>query len=186
MGVCKTAAGGCSFYFYKWIAGKPSRTVLGKWPAISVRQAQDAAREAMGRFAKGEDPGEERRKKRREPTLADLWAHWLLHAEAHKKPVSVYEDRLKYNKFLESWGSRRLSSIEKSDVQTLHARVGRENGIYAANRLLALLRAMFYKADEIGFRGGNPAKGIKPLPVNFCAKWQELFMRSAFRLVKQG
>ena len=161
LGVCKTAAGGCSFYFYKWIAGKPSRTVLGKWPAISVRQAQDAAREAMGKIAKGEDPGEDRRKKRREPTLADLWGHWLIHAEAHKKPVSVYEDKLKHNKYLKPWEPRRLGSIEKSDVQALHARVGRENGIYAANRLLSLLRAMFNKADEIDFHGGNPARGIK-------------------------
>ena len=46
-------------------------------------------------------------------------------------------------------------------MQSLHAQVGRENGIYQANRLLALIRSMLNKSDEIGHRGENPAKKIK-------------------------
>ena len=90
-----------------------------------------------------------------------LWDHWLLYAEAHKKPDSVYEDKLKYNKFLKPWANRRLSTIRKADVQALHSRVGTENGIYQANRLLALARSMFNKAEDIGYRAENPAKGVK-------------------------
>ena len=46
-------------------------------------------------------------------------------------------------------------------MQSLHAKVGSKNGHYAANRLLALVRAMFNKAPDIGFTGSNPAAGIK-------------------------
>jgi integrase len=54
-----------------------------------------------------------------------------------------------------------LSTIKKADVQALHARVGTENGIYQANRLLALVRSMFNKAEELGYRGDNPGQKIK-------------------------
>jgi integrase len=159
--VCRTAAGGCSFYFYKWLNGRPVRMLLGKWPDISVDQARKAASTAMGQIAAGRDPEAERRQRRQEPTIKNLWDHWLLYAKAHKKPNSVYEDELKYNKFLNPWSSRRLSSIRKADVQSLHSKVGVENGVYQANRLLALVRSMFNKAEEIGHRGDNPAKNIK-------------------------
>ena len=61
-------------------------------------------------------------------------------------------------------GGARLSTIRKADVQSLHAKVGSKNGHYAANRLLALVRAMFNKAPDIGFTGSNPAEGIKRFP----------------------
>jgi integrase len=85
----------------------------------------------------------------------------MLHARAHKRPKSYNEDERQYNATLKPWEHRRLTTILKADVQALHAKMGQENGIYAANRLLALLRAMFNKADDLGYRGGNPCNGIK-------------------------
>ena len=74
------------------------------------------------------------------------------------------EERAQYNAFLKPWAHRKLSSIKKAEVAALHARVGQENGIYAANRLLALLRAMFNKAPDMGFAGPNPTAGVKKFP----------------------
>ena len=159
--VCKTAAGGCSFYFYKWLNGRPARMLLGKFPALSVDQARKAAESAIGDIAGGRDPHEEHRSRRHQPTLQDIFAHWMLYAKTHKKASSASGDKWLYNRYLDKWGLRKLGTIKKVDVQAHHAKVGRENGIYAANRMLALLRSMFYKADEIGYRGDNPAKGIK-------------------------
>ena len=104
--VCKTPTGAASFYFYKWSNGRPARMILGKFPDLSVEQARKAADEAIGQIAGGRDPHAEHRQRRKEPTIADLWGHWLLYAEAHKKPVSVYDDKLKYNKFLAPWAGR--------------------------------------------------------------------------------
>ena len=160
LAVCRMHTGATSFYFYKWHDGQPKRELLGKFPDVTVQQARDAAETRLGKIAAGEDPFEQRRTRRQEPTLADLFAHWMIHAKAHKRPKSYGEDERQYNALLKPWAGRRLGTIKKADVQELHARVGRENGTYMANRLLALLSAMFGKADDIGYRGGNPCKGI--------------------------
>jgi integrase len=46
-------------------------------------------------------------------------------------------------------------------VQRLHERICEENGLYQANRLLERIRAIYNKAIEWGWQGGNPAAGIK-------------------------
>ena len=138
LAVCKTPTGATSFYFYKWHNGRPARMLLGKFPQTTVDQARRAAETAIGTIAAGGDPHEQRRTRRQEPTLDVLFAHWMLHAKAHKRQKSCSEDDRQFNAFLKPWGGRRLSTIRKGDVQELHAAIGRENGIYAANRLLAL------------------------------------------------
>ena len=69
------------------------------------------------------------------------------------------------NKFLKQWGKRKLSEIDSGEVVDLHARVGEKNGHYAANRMLALLRAMFNFAmsptGSIKWKGTNPTAGIR-------------------------
>jgi hypothetical protein len=47
---------------------------------------------------------------------------------------------------------------------TLHARIGRSSGQYAANRVVELLCSMFNKAAEWGWEGQNPAEEVKALP----------------------
>ena len=169
--VCKTPTGAASFYFYKWHNGKPKRELVGKFPDLSVQQARDAAETRLGAIAAGGDPFEERRSRRREPTLVELFAHWMIHARAHKRPKSYNEDERQYNALLKPWAGRRLSTIRKTDVQELHAHIGRENGIYMSNRLLALLSAMFGKADDIGYRGGNPCKGVTKFKETSRDRW---------------
>jgi integrase len=61
-----------------------------------------------------------------------------------------------------TWRHRRLSDLTREHVAELHARVGRDSGHYAANRGLALLRAMFNLARTWGLcSGDNPATGIR-------------------------
>ena len=130
-------------------------------PELSVEQARTAAGAVTGELAAGGDPQQDRRARQQQPNLSDLFAHWMLYAKAHKKPSSATGDKWLYERYLDKWGPRRLGTIKKGDVQAHHAKIGRENGIYAANRMLALLRSMFNKADELGYRGDNPAAGIK-------------------------
>lgn len=158
-----TANGAKSFSLFRRVNGHPTRLTLGTFPAVTVEQAQRRARELLGEITKGVDPRNARRAAREEPTLADLFAHWLeTHAKQHKR--TWMEDERQYNVFLKPWASRKLSSIRKADVQALHAKVGTKNGRYAANRLLALVRAMFNKTADIGYAGDNPTAGIKKFP----------------------
>lgn len=158
--LCITPADTRTFYLYRWTNGRPVRIPLGRFPEVTVEQARTQVKVFVGAMADGHDPQAERRKKRQEPVLADLFTHWLeVHAKAHKK--SWAEDERQYNAYLADWGNRRLSAIARSDVQALHARLGRKNGIYTANRVLALLRAMFNEAGRQGWLKENPALGVQ-------------------------
>jgi integrase len=160
LALCVTANGGRTFYAAYRYSGRPVRYLLGRYPEITVEAARKLTAAALGAVAVGRDPQAERRAARHEHTVSGLFAHWLeSHAKLHKR--TWQEDQRQFDTFLSAWKNRRLSTIRKADVQGLHARIGRDHGHYAANRLLALVRAMFNKADDIGFRGLNPARGIK-------------------------
>ena len=158
-----TPNGQKSFCFYRKVKGRPVRLLLGKFHEMTVEQARNACRVMAGNVAAGGDPAVERQAARHEQTVGGLWGYWLeTHAKRRKKTWK--EDERQYNAFLKAWAGRKLSSIHKADVATLHNRVGQQNGPYAANRLLALVRAMFNKAPDMGFVGSNPTAGIKKFP----------------------
>ncbi len=160
--VCVTHTGTTTFYLYRKIDGRPQRIRLGRFPDLSIDAARKAADKLAGEIAQGLDPAADRRARREQPVLEDLYNHWMVsHARLHKRPRSIAEDERQYRSFLSPWGKRRLGTITKADAQALHARIGRDNGIYAANRLLAFLRAMFNKSAELGFTGPNPTAGIR-------------------------
>lgn len=149
-----------SFYLYRWANGRPHRIRIGAFPATTVEQARDQAKLLLADLVNGTDVAAVKRARREEATLKDLFTHWLdNHAKLHKK--TWQEDERQFNKMLKSWHNRHLSTIKKADVAALHTRLGEDNGRYAANRLLALLRAMFNRAGDVGFDGPNPTKGIK-------------------------
>jgi integrase len=159
--VCVTSTGTKTFYYVRRMDGKPTRVRLGTIEELSVKAARDLAAKKAAAVADGRNPQAERRQKRLEPDLQALYDHWTIYASAHKKPLSAKYDGLNWGKHLSPWSTRRLSSIKKSDVQALHAEIGRTCGPYAANRVLALLRAMYNKAEEIGWKGENPANKVK-------------------------
>lgn len=155
-----TENGQRSFYFYRKVKGRPVRHRLGVFPEMSVEKARTACQFKSGQRAQGKDLQAERQAARHEQTISGLFAYWLdSHAKLRNKTWT--EDERRYRRFLKPWAHRKLSSIKKADVQSLFTRVGRDNGRYAANRLLALVRAMFNKAPDMGFVGSNPTAGVK-------------------------
>ena len=160
--LCVTAAGSKVFYVYTWHDGRPAQIRIAGFPALNVEQARERARDILAKLAAGIDVQAARQARREEPDVQALWRHWEAVAKPRKR--SWKEDERQYNTFLKHWAGRRLSSVKKTDVQAFHAKVGREHGPYAANRLLALLRAMFNQAGEIGHRGDNPTVGVKKFP----------------------
>lgn len=153
------AGGTMTFYLYRWSDGRPHRLRIGAFPEVPVDAARDQVRKWIAKQIDGVDLAAVKRARRVEPTFKDLFEHWLEYAKQHKKTWA--EDERQFNKLLAGWHNRRLAGIKRSDVAALHARIGKEHGHYAANRLLALVRAMFNKAVDVGFEGPNPTKGIK-------------------------
>jgi integrase len=165
LALCTTSAGSKSFYIYRWHAGRPVRMKLGPFPTMSVEEAQKQARVLVGEMARGLDPQAARMAANHEQTLRGLWEFWWAHAKA-RGVKSLPEHERMFNVFLKPWAGRRLSSVKKSDVQALHARIGRENGPYIANRLVGFVQAMFNRAPDMGYRGDNPANRVERFKEN--------------------
>jgi integrase len=154
--------GAKTFILYRKLLGRPERIFIGKWPEMAVEAAIKKADEMNGAIAKGENPAELRRQVRLEGTFKSLWERFVEHhAKPNKRPRSVAEDEANHKRYLAAWDTRRLSTITRRDVQRLHADMREQNGIYAANRTLALLSTMFNKAVDWGWHGLNPCKGIR-------------------------
>jgi integrase len=160
LNLCVTAGGARTFYLVKKFQGRTIRVALGKFPTMSVEQARKACRALVAKMSEGIDVQAARQAQRHEQTVQGLWEFWQ--ADAKQRGVrTVGEDERRYARFLGPWAGRRLSAIHKSDVQAVFAKVSVENGIYAANRLLTLVKAMFHKAADMGFTGADPTAGVK-------------------------
>lgn len=159
-----TPQGKRTFCFFRRVNGELVRMTLGEFPAMTVEQARGAATAAQGEFHKGNDPREAKRRARTCPTIAKLFDFYLEnHAKAHKRERSWKEDQAQYDRYVKGrWASRKATSIRKGDVAALHAKIGRDHGIYAANRLRSLLHKMFAVGLEADlFKGPNPVAGVK-------------------------
>ena len=149
-----------SFELYKRMGGRPMRLKIGRFPQVTVEQARKEVARLAGEIARGNNPAGDRRQARGETTLEQMFSMYLEgHAKPHKRTWQGDQDQ--YNRYLAGWRARKLSQVRRADVAGLHAKIGRDHGPYAANRLLALLSAMFNHAAGLGYDGGNPAKGVK-------------------------
>jgi integrase len=169
---CVTSAGSRVLYVYRKHNGRPERYRLGTVEELPVETARKNTLAHIAAQLAGKDPHQERLAKRAEMDLGELFSHWLENYAKQRKKT-WREDEKQFARYLSKWKGRRLSTIRKPDVQTLHARIGEKNGKYAANRMLELLHALFVKAiDELGVQIPNPAKGVKP----FQEKSRERFL----------
>ena len=136
---------------------KVSLMLSEKWGTYTRKQALSMC----GMVAIGKDPiAEKRRERLYMQTFGEHFHEYLeRYSKLHKK--SWRYDEREVNKFLSKWFNRRLIDIRKSDVQMLHEKTFKENGLYQANRILERVRGIFNKAIEWGWEGTNPAVGIK-------------------------
>jgi integrase len=152
--------GSKSFIVRRKVNGRAERVTLGKYPLMTIEQARKQAAETNAVIAKGESVNEKKRAIRDEMRFGELFKVYLeRYAKMHKK--SWKNDVSQYEKHLRKLSNRKLSDIRKQDIQTIHLITGDESGIYAANRLLALIHVIFARANEWGWQGSNPASGIK-------------------------
>lgn len=160
-GVRLGAGGTRAFILRRKIDGKAQTVTLGRFPGLSVEQALKIAQEINGAIARGDDPQQTQRERRSESTMVELFTDYMeRHAKEHNSGWA--KAQYLYDRFVRQWANRRISTVTRQEIQALHARVGKENGRYQANRLLQMLHAILEHASrEKMFVGDNPAHGIK-------------------------
>lgn len=152
--------GSKTFYLYRKINGRPERIKLGGFPDISVEKARQMAAKFNGSIAEGKNPQDEKRSFKSEMTLGELFKVYMERYSKKQKRSWQYDER-EIPKFLSHWFSRKISTIKRQEIQTLHEKICDNNGLYQANRILERIRAIYNKAIEWGWLGTNPAIGIK-------------------------
>lgn len=156
-----TEAGVKTFTFHGWINGKAKRATIGRFPEVSLDVAHRKVDELWGAIALGNDPIEARRKAKQDPTFAELFA-WYVENPGKKKQSTLTSYRQTYDAHLKQLASKKASAITKVEIRALHERITKAGAEYAANRTLALVRAIYNKAiKEDRFEGTNPALGIQ-------------------------
>jgi len=170
-----TPTGTRTFFVYRWMQGRPERVMLGRFPDLTIEKARGKAGEVNAQLAEGKNPQEARRALRGQPTLGWLFDEFCeRHLKPHRKPKTIEEYGRQFTKHLAHWKNRKLTAIQRKDVQKLHVQIGNHSGHYMANRVLALLSAMYGKAITWGlWEGENPSKGIE----RFQEKSRERFLQ---------
>lgn len=143
---CVTAKGAKAFYLVRRVLGRPNRIRIGG-PEMTIEQARKAAAIMNGEIAKGENPVELRRARRKVATLGALWQDYQTnHLKPNCSKRTDVSDESRYETCLAGWAGRNLLSITESEVQALHAKLARERGHVTANRAVQLLRRMYFYA----------------------------------------
>ena len=141
--------------------GGPERITLGHHPDITIEQARRKAAEINADIANDLNPGEVKRGRKAELTFSALFAEYL---ERHSKPSKKTwgEDISKFNTYLvKSLGRKKLSTIDRSDIATIHSRITKLGHPVTANRVKALISGIFGWAISAGLWQTNPAAGIR-------------------------
>ncbi len=153
--------GAKTFYLYMRINGQPKRVKLGAFPSLSIENARKEARTNKGLVAQGKDPHAEKQRKRTEGSLSKFFHEQYLELHARKHNRTWEQDRSNFERLLSPLHNKSLSDITRNDIQAIHSAIGKKNGEYIANRILALLHSIFNKAVEWGWQGTNPVYGVK-------------------------
>lgn len=152
-----------TFRLYKKVEGRPQRILIGRFPDLSIEQARGKAHELSSKIALGENPADTKKAVRAEIKLGEMFKRYIEgYAKVRKR--SWTGDEWLYNAYLREWADKRLSAIEREDVEKLNARIARKHGKYSANRTMALLSSLFNRADDWYKTGRNPVAGVRKFP----------------------
>lgn len=129
-------------------AGRQCFYNLGAFPdEVSLGEARERAADLRRLVKAGRDPSAEETKRREVPTLAAAVAAYLEAITVAPRTLATY--RLRLDKAVKAWGTRKLGELEKADVRRLHSTITKAGHPTEANRVVETLRAFFaWAADE--------------------------------------
>ncbi len=149
--------------------GNRKRYTLGTYPALSLKEARAAFNQIRVYIENGEDPSQEKRAQRlnarQGSTFKDIAKLYMRrHAELKLKPKTIneYQNQL-LSDIYPFIGHRRVDNEEltKRDLIICIDKVVDRGALVKANRITALLKAIFRWASEEDYIQYNPSYGIR-------------------------
>ncbi|MCL2331592.1 MAG: site-specific integrase [Proteobacteria bacterium] len=151
-----------TYYLVKNINGRVLFVRLGDASTMSLKKAKERLTENMGVVDDGKNPNDEKRKIRQDSTLRDFYKkeYFPKHCELSNKPRTRQKNENLFRIQLAPLHNKKMLHINRADIENLHKSLGKKS-IYAANRMLALIKHMYSRANAWGLSTDNPARGIK-------------------------
>jgi integrase len=138
---------------------------LGRFPEMTVEQAQIEALKVLGEFSQGANPATARRALKKEKTFTDVLEDMLENkikkdgSKIQERTKKDYRDTVRLH--VKGVADLKLSSISSSDVKSIH-RITSAKSHRQADKAVAIISSVFSYADDEGyFKGENPASKVQ-------------------------
>lgn len=159
-----TSTGKIYYFWYRTKAGVERRPKIGNFPAVSLESARTIAAEWAIKVSLGQDPSQDRKRAIASPRVSELWSRYSAQKISRKKSLAQ-DERMWAAYIAPKWGNKLVEDITFDMVYDLHASM--RDTPYQANRVLALLSAMFNFAwRPLKWTPDNPCKGVHRFPEN--------------------
>ena len=155
------------------IEGRSRRMVIARHGEMDIDEAPRRARAVLARIQAGENPAEDARRAKQQPTLKAFTEEYLRRRDPHWKPSGCETVRIYLKaRILPTFGRMPIDEIDRIDVAAWFDAASRDKP-GAANRAFEILRAMMFRAEEWGWRerDTNPCLGIAKNPRNHIARF---------------
>jgi len=149
-----SSTGNKSFVVLKWNGKTMQRVTVGKFPDVSVVEAQQKAQAILSAINSGIDPTEQKRKDKVEQTkLEDVLELYL--ADRSLKPYTIKDYRYKLKLGFADWLNKPINSISESMVLKRHKEISQKHKT-TANTTMRVLRLTMNYAVAVGMIESNP------------------------------
>ena len=176
------------FYLYFRTKAKVERRMrLGDYGAITLAQAQTAAKEILAQVGAGKDPVAKWELEAKAPTMADLWKRYREDRGLAKKTEK--EDKRKWDVYLTRLHSMKVKDVTYEEVAKVFQEITKENGPYMANRVVALLSTILgFAVAPLRWITINPVEGLQANPEpkrkRYTKEWE--FLKIGERLFAEA
>ena len=162
-GIRVTSTGTRSFILnYRTRVGRERRYTIGAFPDWKTGAARTEASELKKHIDRGGDPVGEVERGRKAPTVADLCERF----ETDYLPRKRASTQKSYRQMIAAeikpaLKNLKVAEVTFADIDGVHRKITKRGRLYRANRVLALLSAMFTMALKWRMRSDNPCKGVE-------------------------
>jgi integrase len=167
-----TQAGGRAFILQYVADGKQRRKTIGDYPTWTLEAARNEARELVQRISRGDDPLEEKRRRRAEPLMKEVALDWLeKHASGLRSESTIRA--LVNNDVIPAIGNLKITDVRRRDVIDL-VEAKAETAPRSAAQLLIYVRKILTFAADREYIPSNPAADLKPDSIHVAGKKKPL------------
>lgn len=171
-GLRVTKAGGRAFILQYTVEGKQRRKTIGDYPTWTLEAARIEAREMVQRISKGDDPLEEKRRRRAEPLVQNVARDWLeKHASGLRSFVTIRG--LVENDIIPAIGDMKITDVRRRDVIELVEAKAEKTPRSAAQLLIYARKILTFAADR-EYIAANPVADLKPDSITVIGKKKPL------------